>query len=422
MKVPAAAVQRIDMSFPFRIDPGLSPVTTVDPAAFVRAAFEGQPLAPLIQQRLAGMTGGPGDAAALLELGVLFQLVGQRERGLDCQRLALQSEQLFRQPGSGSGLRVLMLATAGDLMANTPLELMVENRGVEILKLYLDATRPWPEAIPDHDLALMSIGESDEAGPLLDQLKAIEGRWPRPMLNSAAKVRELSRERLFQRLAGAPGVAIPPTVRLARGRLRRDRGDETLARLLEPGRASIIVRPVDSHAGKGLSLLEDWDALDAYVASTPAHAFYVSPFVDYASRDGLFRKYRIALFAGRPFLCHMAVSEHWMVHYLNAGMAESQAKRDEEARAMEGFDEGFARRHAQAFSSLHERLGLDYYAIDCAETSDGELLIFEADVAMIVHDLDPEGLYPYKKRQMRKVFDAFAAFLQSARGELAAAS
>jgi hypothetical protein len=104
-----------------------------------------------------------------------------------------------------------------------------------------------------------------------------------------------------------------------------------------------------------------------------------------------------------------------MVHYLNAGMAESAAKRDEEAQAMAGFDEGFARRHAAAFDSLNERLQLDYFAIDCAEAPDGRLLIFEADVAMIIHDLDPPGLYPYKKRQMKAVFDAFEAFLKTAR-------
>ncbi len=65
---------------------------------------------------------------------------------------------------------------------------------------------------------------------------------------------------------------------------------------------------------------------------------------------------------------------------------------------------------------MTDRLGLDYFAIDCAEAPDGSLLVFEADVAMIVHDLDPADLYPYKKRQMGKLFDAFEAFLRSHAG------
>ena len=58
-----------------------------------------------------------------------------------------------------------------------------------------------------------------------------------------------------------------------------------------------------------------------------------------------------------------------------------------------------------------ERIGLDYFAIDCAQTRDGKLLVFEADNASIVHNMDPADIFPYKGPQMRKVFDAFVAML-----------
>jgi hypothetical protein len=35
---------------------------------------------------------------------------------------------------------------------------------------------------------------------------------------------------------------------------------------------------------------------------------------------------------------------------------------------------------------------------------------------MIVHDMDPPDLFPYKKPQMRKVFDAFEAMLRRRAG------
>jgi hypothetical protein len=41
------------------------------------------------------------------------------------------------------------------------------------------------------------------------------------------------------------------------------------------------------------------------------------------------------------------------------------------------------------------------------------LLIFEVDVAMIVHDMDDEGLFPYKKPAMQKLF---AGFLEAIAG------
>jgi hypothetical protein len=142
-------------------------------------------------------------------------------------------------------------------------------------------------------------------------------------------------------------------------------------------------------------------------------AFYLSRFVDYASADGRFRKYRVALLDGRPYLAHMAIGDHWMVHYLNAGMAESADKRAEEASVMAGFDQGFAARHAEALAEISRRLGLEYYALDCAETPEGELLVFEADVGMIVHALDPVALYPYKQAHMQTLFAAFEAVLRA---------
>jgi hypothetical protein len=50
---------------------------------------------------------------------------------------------------------------------------------------------------------------------------------------------------------------------------------------------------------------------------------------------------------------------------------------------------------------------------------DGRLLVFEADVAMIVHDMDSELVFPYKKPAMRKLFRAFHDALAEAGGRAA---
>lgn len=118
----------------------------------------------------------------------------------------------------------------------------------------------------------------------------------------------------------------------------------------------------------------------------------------------------MALIDGQPFACHMGVSSHWMIHYVNAGMYEDAAKRAEELAFMEGFA-AFAARHAGTLAAIHQRSKLDYVCIDCAETRDGELLIFEIDHAMVVHAMDPEDLFPYKQVHMRKVKQAFEAYL-----------
>ena len=107
----------------------------------------------------------------------------------------------------------------------------------------------------------------------------------------------------------------------------------------------------------------------------------------------------------------MAIADRWDIWYLNAGMSASQSKRLEEQTFMQTFDIAFARRHATALNGISKRIGLDYFTVDCAETKNGSLLIFEADNTAIVHDMDRPDIFPYKAPQMQRVFDAFAAML-----------
>ena len=58
-------------------------------------------------------------------------------------------------------------------------------------------------------------------------------------------------------------------------------------------------------------------------------------------------------------------------------------------------------------NTLYRHIGLDYFGIDSAELPDSRLLVFEVDVAMVVHNMDSAKIYPYKHVAMRKLFDAF---------------
>jgi hypothetical protein len=70
-----------------------------------------------------------------------------------------------------------------------------------------------------------------------------------------------------------------------------------------------------------------------------------------------------------------------------------------------------AAKHKLAFAAIDRKIGLDYYSIDCAETRDGKLLVFELDSGAVVHAMDPIHLFPYKAPQMMRVFDAFQKML-----------
>ncbi len=375
-----------------------------------RMVFEGVDVVPVWDRLMARTRTAPDDAGAIMDLATLLLLSGQGEAGLRLQAEALAVRKLFRRSAAGaSALKLLAIVTVGDLMANTPLDFLLEGADVELISLYVVPGEPIPEP-PEHDVAFLAIGESEANRAALDAIEPLLAHWPRPVLNGkAARIRALTRDGVAAAMAGAAEVMAPAAARLSRHQLAA-----VAAGACAPCAFPLLVRPIASHAGAGLAKLDAAASIPAYLAEQVEDRFYVTPFIDYSGVDGLFRKQRIVLIAGRPFVCHMAISERWMVHYMNAGMAESAEKRAEEARFMAGFDTGFARRHAAAFAQLHARLGLDYLGIDCAETADGRLLLFEADVAMIVHAMDPPDPFAYKKAPMHRLFAAFEAMLRAA--------
>jgi hypothetical protein len=391
------------------------PVMPIGMAALAKMAFDRIDLRPLEQSLTERFLGDAGDTAALMDLSVVKLLSGARADGLQLQAAALQQNRLYRhRPESAKrdALQLLAFVAPGDFMANAPLEFLLDGANVTLDLLYVVPGAPLPEMIPQHDLAIVAVGESDENRTVLRELASLIEGWRQPVLNVPSRIAELSRDAACALLQAANGTAIPTTLRVARATLERIATGATPLDSVLDGSFPIIARPIGSHAGDGLSKLDDAVAMADYLRGRPETEFYISPFIDYRSADGLFRKYRIALIDGRPYACHMAVSHHWMVHYLNAGMTESAAKRGEEARFMTTFDHDFAMRHEAALGAIAERVGLAYFAIDCGELKDGRLLLFEADVAMIIHAMDPPDMFPYKGPQMRKVFAAFDAMLR----------
>ena len=386
-------------------------------AALMRCAFYRDDLRPVGELLLARAQAHPDDANAWLDASFVLQLLGQREAGLEVQHHALATRSLYALPAPARAptLNLLVLMGPGDFMANTPIEFLVQTSDIAANVHYLTLDLPLPEQVPDHDVLFVAIAQSDANAPLLRDVAQMLDGWPRPVVNRPEHVAHLSRDGAHAKLDGATGTLMPRTVRVGRAAARRLAAGTRAVHDVLPGAAfPLIVRPLDSHAGANLEKVDTAAALAAYLAAQPAAGFYLAPFVDYAGPDGQFRKYRIVLIDGQPFICHLAISSHWMVHYLNAGMDDSAAKRAEEAAGMAGFDAGFARRHAAALADIDARIGLPYLGIDCAETRDGRLLIFEVDNAMVVHAMDDHGKYPYKQPMMDKVFSAFEQMLHRA--------
>lgn len=383
-------------------------------ATLMRKMFAGEDIEPIRRDLLKRIARNPDDGGALFDLSTIELLCGNREIGLSLQTLALQRQRLYRPIAAAHGsARLLALSAPGDFMANTPVEFLLENSDIALDLLFLSENESFPGQLPEHDVAFVAVAESDANRKLLAGIARASRSLSRPLINAAENIERLTRDGAHALLRDTPGVTYPCNLRVARATLDEvAQSPEALEKLLPGLSYPIIIRPLNSHAGAELNKIEAATELVDYLEGRAASVFYVAPFVNYASKDRLFRKMRIVLIEGEAYPVHMAVSKNWMVHYLNADMFDSATHRAEEARFMRDFDADFAYRHARALEGVYERARLDYLLIDCAQTQDGRLLIFEVGTAMIVHNLDPVGVFPYKAERMEKIFKAFARMLQ----------
>lgn len=406
--------------------PGAGCADRIGMAKLAKAAFDGQDLKPMWAALLGKLLDGTATPGEGLDLALVAQLIGEKSSGLAIQHDVLQAQQLYRVASSSATprLRVLALAASTDMGSNTPIEFLLEDTDIELLLLYVVPGADLMAPLPAHDVAIVIASDSEDCQHALREIDAVAARWPRPLLNPPERIWHLDRDKLHALLAGIEGLVIPATIPVDRDRLVEIAEErEWIADLDSSLVFPLIVRPRGSHAGVGLEKVEEPLELSLYLDERDEQEFFLSRFVDYASEDGQFRKYRVVFVDGTAYACHMAIAKRWDIWYLNANMSGSESKRLEEATFMQTFDIGFGRRHRSVLDAIAARVGLDYFIIDCAETKEGALLVFEADNTAVVHNMDPPDIFPYKPPQMRKIFAAFAEMIAkraAARAEQAA--
>lgn len=394
--------------------PDFSSAQFLGMAPFLRMSIAGVDFSSITQEMIAQAQTNPDDPVLWMNLATAMMSLKHEALGLQIQEQALAMQRVYHWPARQTPkLRLLMLMVPGNLSANIPLDCLLENSDIDLLYYYVDANsdNPLTAPIPEHDVVMVAIGASDEQENVLLRLAFALRGWPKPVLNPPKSVSTSERHNASLLLQNVPGLLICPALHTSRQQLQAVAGGQKiLAEIVEEHDFPIIVRPVGSHGGHGLQKIDSAAEVALYLAQTEGEAFFVSRFVDYSGSDGLFRKMRVVLIDGKPYACHMGVSAHWMIHYVNAGMYEDADKRAQEARFFNEFAD-FAERHRAALDAISQRTGLHYIGIDCAETQDGNLLIFEIDPAMVVHAMDDDVMFPNKQVHMLKVKNAMREML-----------
>jgi hypothetical protein len=347
------------------------------------------------------------NVASNLGLYELLQITGERDEALRHQREALRVRRLYSHIAPHEARSVLCLCMPGDWQANIPVDFLFDHDTTTVHKLYLVDQHDDAPVNLHYDVVWNIIAESTEALPHLALANHFMRAQNKPTLNTPARVITTARPLLDATLVNSRARVAPVAI------LDRER----LGSAAIPFAFPVIARPLGSHAGHGLERIDDRDACAAYTARNPVERYFVSPFIDYASADGFYRKYRIVYVDGVPYPVHLAISPNWMIHYYNAPMSEHAWMRDEEAAFLADPRAAFDGAAYETLVRIGAAVGLEYFGIDCGIDRDGNVLVFEADAAMLVHTSDPIELYPYKHQFVPRIYRAVERMLDRYRSE-----
>jgi len=191
--------------------------------------------------------------------------------------------------------------------------------------------------------------------------------------------------------------------------LRQKAGTDLAAATLQAALApasTVLVRPVGTHGGDDFEKIEGSEALAAVLAQRPDTDRYFTEYIDYRSVDGYFRKYRFIFVNGEILPYHLAIADRWKVHHDSTDMADHPWMQREEEAFLNNPASVFGPFHYQVLREIRERIGLDYFGVDCALDRSGNLVMFEANASMLVHDQNEAFFYkaPFVQR-IKSAFD-----------------
>jgi tetratricopeptide (TPR) repeat protein len=331
----------------------------------------------------------PTLVAANQNLAALLEEQQHYDEARHYRDIAFTRQSVFvEQATAPEALTVLVLSASA--AGNVPIDFLLPRSRYTRIKWFIDYAPT--EKLPDFDIVFNALGDSDVAAPALASALRFLEACDRPVLNHPAQILGTTRDQIWHLLAPIERLVAPKTLRW-----------EATAPRPSTLNFPVLARPIGSHGGQGVVRIETADELGRL---QPAPR-YLTPYHDYRSADGLFRKYRVIFVDRVPYPYHLAISQNWLVHYFSADMAGDEAKRAEEQLFLENPAQSLGAAAWETVGAIGRHLNLDYAGVDFALLADGRVLLFEANATMLAHLADERVTFAYKHRALPALFDAF---------------
>ncbi len=356
----------------------------------------------------------PDDADSRYWIGGVRHKTGDLDAAAAAYAAATQIRPLVRRRAIKTPPDFRLLAIYAPFSGNTPILYLFKDATYDIDTVALFGPGE-PDSPPpgDIDVVINLISDADQAAAMLPVAARLADRLGKPVVNAPGKIMRTSRDAVADLLSGIPACRVP-------GILRLDAGTDVCVTALAarlPFAFPILARPAGTHGGDDFEKVESLDELAQFLARRPNDHHYVIEFVDYASSDGHFRKYRFIFVGDEVLPYHLAIGNDWKVHHISTDMASQPWMQQEEAAFLANPAAVFSAANFQALRMVRERFGLDYFGIDCGLDPQGNLVVFEVNASMLVHDDNAE--FPYKDPFVRVIKTAFEAMLRDRAGRSA---
>jgi tetratricopeptide (TPR) repeat protein len=350
----------------------------------------------------------PRDADSLNWIGGIKQRQGDTEAAQAAYAEAARIQPLIRRPAAKSPAEFRVLALYAPFAGNTPTEYLFKDPAYDTDTLALFAAREYDVEPMGRDVQVVVnlISDADQAQSLLPLAADLVDRLDRPTINHPGKIQRTTRDAVAKLLAGIPGSGIPKA-------LRHQAGADCSAAALQaalPFSFPVLARPVGTHGGDDFEKVETPDALAAFLSQHPEIDHYLIEYIDYRSADGFFRKYRFIFVDDQILPYHLAISNDWKVHHVSTDMVNQQWMQQEEEAFLNDPAIVFAPGHYEVLRAIQQRIGLEYFGIDCGLDCSGNLVVFEVNASMLVHERNDD--FPYKAPFVIRIKTAFDAMLR----------
>jgi tetratricopeptide (TPR) repeat protein len=350
----------------------------------------------------------PRDADSLNWIGGIKQRQGDTEAAEAAYAEAARIQPLIRRPAAKSPADFRVLALYAPFAGNTPTEYIFKDPAYDTDTLALFAGREYDVEPMGRDVQVVVnlISDADQAQTLLPLAADLVGRLGKPTINHPGKIQRTTRDAVAELLAGIPGAGIPKA-------LRHQAGADCSAAALQAALAfsfPVLARPVGTHGGDDFEKIETPAALAAFLSQHPDIDHYLIEYIDYRSADGFFRKYRFIFVDDQILPYHLAISDDWKVHHVSTDMVNQQWMQREEEAFLNDPAIVFTPGHYEVLRAIQQRIGLEYFGIDCGVDRSGQLVVFEVNASMLVHERNDD--FPYKAPFVIRIKTAFDAMLR----------